>query len=92
MNDEDVWCRRNHTTFLKINLAVATTTLVVADDLSFNLLREGFFNRLESFDRDGQVKVVFHAVLDLSTLSADHLTALFSSEDALDEMLASGFL
>ena len=44
--------------------------------------------RFDSLDWQREVQVVLHAVLELATLRADHLTAELAAEDTLDEMLS----
>ena len=91
MYDKDVWSRCDHASLLKVNFPVAAITVIIVDNLALNLLLERLFNRFEALDWNGKVKVVLHAILDLSALCADHLTALLASEDTLDEMLARGW-
>ena len=89
--DKDIWSRCDHVSLLEVNLPVAAITLIVVNDLALNLLLERLFNRFEALDWNRKIKVVFHAILHLTALRADHLTALLASEDTLDEMLARGW-
>jgi len=77
---------------LQVNLSVTAIALVVVDNLTFNLLLKRLLNGFDSFNGQGQVEVIFHAILDFATLSADHLTALLATEDTVDKMLARGVL
>ena len=92
MNDKDVRGGGNHATLLEIDLSVAAITLIVIDDLALNLLLQRLLDRLEALDRQGEVEVVLHTVLDLAALLADHLVALFAAKHTLDEVLAGGGL
>ena len=88
VNNENIWRRRNHSTLLEVYLAAATVAVVVIDDFTFDELFKGLFDRFYTLDGQGEVQVVLHAIFDFTALGADHLTALFASEDTIDEMLA----
>ena len=88
MHNENVGRRGNHCTLLEVYFALATIAIVVIDYLSFDELFKRLFNRFDTLDRQREVKVVFHTILDFTTLGTDHLTALFASKDSIDKILA----
>lgn len=92
MHNKNVRRSCNHCSFLQVNFPVASVTLIVTDNLTFDLLRQSLFNRLDTLNWDGKIEIVLHAILNFSTLSADHLTALLTTEDTLNKMLSRSFL
>ena len=89
MNNEDVWCGRNHSSLVQVYFSVAAIALIITDDFTFNLFLKRLLDGFNSLDRQRQVKVVLHAIFDFPAFRADHLTAQFAAEDSVDQMLSA---
>ena len=92
VDDKDVRSGSDHGPLLEVDRPVATTAIVVVNNLTFDHFGERLLYRLDALDRDRQVQVIFHAVLDLAAFLTHHLTALLAAKDSVDQVFARGVL